>query len=409
VRAAGLLLLVAAVSCGDPVVPRTGVVTHDDPGSDGFVAVSAGREHTCALRDDGRAFCWGGNEFGQAGPTDDGTRCARGDRRLPCLLTPQAAGGSLAYTAIAAGGSHTCGVAADRAAYCWGDNERGQLGDPGVRASAEPVRVGGTALFTAVAAGASHTCALRTDGVVLCWGANDQSQLGNGVQGTGSAVPVQTQTSQRFTALSASADRTCARATDGSAYCWGRLWVTTNSAGEEVTRAQAQPFRIPQSPQTRQLSVGTGTTCAVDVEGAAQCWESNRFGTFGSGSLGGSSVPQKVLSTVTFLSVSVGSNHACGVLADGKAVCWGLGSAGQLGYPPSLLARRCQSLICSLVPVPVTGRRLFERLSAGDGTHVCGVTTGRNIYCWGGGTMGQRGDGRRFNDWAPVKVVAPDP
>src|SRR5207248_3308821 len=100
-----------------------------------------------------------------------------------------------------AGRAHTCGVALDFHVYCWGDNLDGQLGEPSVRRTASPVAALTGDSFTAIAAGGSHSCALRTDGVLFCWGANGDGQLGLASVGNGSAVPVATQTSQRFASV----------------------------------------------------------------------------------------------------------------------------------------------------------------------------------------------------------------
>jgi alpha-tubulin suppressor-like RCC1 family protein len=53
-----------------------------------------------------------------------------------------AVGGGLSFTAISTKYNHTCGLAADGDAYCWGYNTSAQLGDgtyEGTRAT--PVRV----------------------------------------------------------------------------------------------------------------------------------------------------------------------------------------------------------------------------------------------------------------------------
>ena len=45
------------------------------------------------------------------------------------------------------------------------------------------------------------------------------------------------------------------------------------------------------------------------------------------------------------------------------------------------------------MPVRVVGRQQFTEISTGFGSHTCGVTTKGNLYCWGLGVSGQRGDG----------------
>src|SRR5512146_2548473 len=58
----------------------------------GFAIVSAGRDHTCALARDGSAYCWGSGVAGQLG-----------DSARQAVLTPTAVAGGLHFAAIAAG------------------------------------------------------------------------------------------------------------------------------------------------------------------------------------------------------------------------------------------------------------------------------------------------------------------
>ena len=83
-----------------------------------FSTVSAGTYHTCGLAAVGAAYCWGFNGHGELG---DGTTTNRS--------TPTLVAGSVSFLAISSGDTHTCGLAAAGAAYCWGDNSTGQLGD----------------------------------------------------------------------------------------------------------------------------------------------------------------------------------------------------------------------------------------------------------------------------------------
>jgi hypothetical protein len=102
--------------------------------------------------------------------------------------------------------------------------------------------------------------------------------------------------------------------------------------------------------------------------------------------------------------------QTCGVDITGTGYCWGDDSFGQLGALPSLLVERCggQVLPCATKPVGVIGRQKFVEISTGFGSHTCGVTTRGNLYCWGLGQSGQRGDGTEASAVAtPALVVEP--
>ena len=91
----------------------------------------------------------------------------------------------LEATAVAAGDQHACGLYADGAAYCWGYNEMGQLGDGTNEDSSSPVAVAGGHTFTTLSAGRYFTCGLDEEGAAWCWGANSLGQLGNGREDDG--------------------------------------------------------------------------------------------------------------------------------------------------------------------------------------------------------------------------------
>ena len=82
------------------------------------------------------------------------------------------------FTAVSAGGWHSCALRADGSVVCWGSNESG-----------EPTPPSGS--FTAVSAGVWHSCGLGTSGSVVCWGGTE----------AGRATP--TPPSGSFTAVSA--------------------------------------------------------------------------------------------------------------------------------------------------------------------------------------------------------------
>ena len=79
---------------------------------------------------------------------------------------------------LSGGGDHTC-AAVNGVAKCWGKNDHGQLGVPGLPYALAPTLVPGVVTANAGTKG-ENTCALLDDAGLLCWGWNDQGQLGDG-------------------------------------------------------------------------------------------------------------------------------------------------------------------------------------------------------------------------------------
>lgn len=83
--------------------------------------ISAGGWHTCALTQTGVAYCWGRNDEGQLG-------VGRRDIDKPQTIPQTVLGINEALTAISASKEHTCALAASGTVYCWGSNAYYQLG-----------------------------------------------------------------------------------------------------------------------------------------------------------------------------------------------------------------------------------------------------------------------------------------
>jgi alpha-tubulin suppressor-like RCC1 family protein len=150
----------------------------------------AGSAHTCALDRSGAAYCWGANGYGQLG----------GGSTLVRDSMPMAVAGGLTFSKLYAGEYHTCGITTTGAAYCWGRNSSGQLGDGTTTKSSVPVLVSGGQGWRSLALGELHTCGVASPsgansgtqagaGVIYCWGDNEYGQLGIGSYGA-NGVPV---------------------------------------------------------------------------------------------------------------------------------------------------------------------------------------------------------------------------
>jgi alpha-tubulin suppressor-like RCC1 family protein len=394
-----------ATSCAEGPSRAPTLPIFEERGADRWLAVTTGRDHSCGIDVDRRAYWWGSNAAGQLGVPETKVDCGTVEDPRPCSLVPMpiAAGGR--WTMLSAGESHTCGVTTDGAAYCWGNDEHGQLGAPGTDRW-QPVQIASATPFRSVAAGFEHSCGVTTANTVLCWGRNARGELGDSVVRDASPPRV-VNPGTEYVDVSVSQQRTCARRITGQVDCWGAIWVY-REGGAEFRRAQPTPEVVPSSPAMAILSVGTFATCGVDASGFGYCWEANPNGQHGDGTTEGDTVPRRMASREIWTQMSVGLLHACGVTEERKGFCWGDDTFGELGAGPGRVAERCagQGLLCATRPLAVFGQSEWTMISASSGNHTCGITTRGNLYCWGLGTSGQLGEGTRTSrQTVPVRVV----
>jgi alpha-tubulin suppressor-like RCC1 family protein len=138
--------------------------------SSGVTQLISGAFYSCALTAAGGVKCWGSNTFGQFGDgSTGGTVNPVEISGLPDSTVP-----------LAGSWGHTCGVSGSGITYCWGLNDRGQLGDGTRILRLKPVEVGGLGGVVAFALGYGHSCALTAAGELWCWGVNENGELGNG-------------------------------------------------------------------------------------------------------------------------------------------------------------------------------------------------------------------------------------
>lgn len=196
-----------------------------------FGRLSTGWLHSCAIAGDGTAWCWGADHRGQLGDSAAGAH-----RRYPARVR-----GATGFTAIAAGGEHACGLLGPEI-VCWGDNTRGQLGTGAADSFAvTPVAVAAGAAAIAVTAGGRHSCALAADSTAFCWGANDRGQVGDGST-LDRPTPVPVAGGARFVQLAAGGEHTCGTTPDGVVRCWGA--GTSGQLGDGTTVDSPLPVTV---------------------------------------------------------------------------------------------------------------------------------------------------------------------
>lgn len=349
------------------------------------VSIATGGAHTCLVMANGRAYCWGGNDRGQLG-SGSTTRHA----------SPAAVGGDLRFAAVASGLSHSCAIARGGAAWCWGENDHGQLGDRSHTARLSPVLVADKHAFQSLQAGAAHTCGLDRGGKVWCWGSNARGQLGAGDAGAGdSAIPVAIATDRRFASIALGWSFSCALDAAGRVMCWGEN--ASGQLGNGTRDERRKPTAVRADLPFVAITAGSGHACGLTAAGEAYCWGRNTRGQLGDGTRADKTLPVRVKTPVQFVAVSAGAVHTCALASDGTAYCWGQNTYGQLGDGGTT---------DRVEPLPVARDHVFALVRA-FGSHTCGATMSGEAFCWGYNLDGQLGDGTRVHRTRPVYVEPP--
>jgi len=296
-----------------------------------FKEMSAGYTHTCAITHDGKAYCWGSNSYGQLG---NGSRVSR--------AAPEKVAGNLQFKSISAGATHTCAVTLDHKAYCWGGNWHGQLGTGSFEGQPDapcchttPVPVRTTLNFTLISAGGIHTCGIAADAHAFCWGNGNDGRLGGGLMDEkDQPLPVPVAGNFKFAMISAWGWQTCGVTISDAAYCWGRGSEGQLGLGQLVT-LQRSPAPVAGGVRFSTVRSGPAHTGGLATTGTAYFWGQNNFGQLGIGSTANSAWPSPVSGQLKFRMVVAGGNefsgHSCGITLDGNAYCWGDNRHGQLG------------------------------------------------------------------------------
>jgi alpha-tubulin suppressor-like RCC1 family protein len=214
------------------------------------LAIGAGANHNCALLADGRVECWGVNEYGQLGVDDVVSRGGSRDDELQIARF----GTAQRALAVAAGRNHTCALLEDGGVRCLGSNEAGQLGTGDTKSRGtsrddpELVAVELGASVAAISAGAGHSCALLADHRVKCWGLNVAGQLGLGDRAPRGLYPGElvaqaavdlggaVSDPRSATAVSAGLDFTCSALLGDQIKCWGGNASGQLGVGDDRTR-----------------------------------------------------------------------------------------------------------------------------------------------------------------------------
>lgn len=362
-------------------------------------AVSTGFYFTCAIAS-GLPYCWGTN-WGNLGNSTSY------NSQVPVAVTTSGVLAGKTVLSMSSGDFHTCVIASDNQVYCWGSsNSNGQRGDGSAinsyylyptAVSTSGVLSGKTIL--AVTSGTDHSCVIASDNQAYCWGKNDKGQLGNNLN-TDSNVPVAVDTSgvlagKTLVSIDAGGSTTCATATDGAMYCWGR--GGDGELGNNTTTDSLVPVAVTMSgtlsgKTITSISVGSIHTCAIVSDNKVYCWGYNGYGQFGNGTNSSSLVPVAAMNTgplasSAISSLSAGGIHTCVIASDNYEYCSGFNSEGALGNGTTITTN---------VPTAVdrqgvlAGKTILSMST--NWINSCAVASDNNAYCWGENGEGQIGN-----------------
>lgn len=391
-----------------------------DPAEDQtFVKVSRGSDFACGITTSGVLKCWGENAYlqlGAPGPAqnkpvvvDSGVLYKEVElgTTVGCAITTAGilkcwgAGDALAevdapvtYKKVARGTTHACGITDAGVLKCWGKNDYAQMGTGSTSPSGTtfvPTELDPGVLYKDVTAGAYHSCAITTDNELKCWGTNSSLQvLGTG----GSPVAITTVDSGvEYRQVSAGTSHTCALTMDDKLKCWG--YNGSGQVGDGVGAGSSAITAIDTAVTYSAVSAGSGHTCAITKTGKhLKCWGGGEYGELGLNSTSKMLVPTQV-SSDSYLAIAAGIVGTCGIQSSGVMFCWGENGSGQNGDGMASIRS---------VPIVVDSGEKYQLMDAGILYHVCGITVGGVLKCWGNNGNGQVGDKSIITKSFPVEV-----
>jgi alpha-tubulin suppressor-like RCC1 family protein len=304
------------------------------------IDVDAGYSHTCAVLDDGTVYCWGNNEYGKSVPTSSAFNVSEPTR----VDAP-----GVHFTQVSSAEDHTCAITEESKVFCWGRTSEGQCGVDGAAMNVDsvgPTEVPGLDNVRTIESGLVHTCALRrgTPGL-LCWGSNRSGnggyidgKLGPAAEGLDhSATPIPVDlglppiakgVDVPILAVGIGYESTYAVAANNITYAWGsnadgQLGVedqssVVNTPGPVVTLDDMER-RVPLNGVAEVLRSDATDQCVEmhDLSVAARylCWGRDDYGELGMG-MGMYSVTVQFPTAMTVLPESAanlvrGEQHSC--------------------------------------------------------------------------------------------------
>ena len=332
-----------------------------------------------------------------------------------------ASGSPLRALAIATGILHSCAILENHRVKCWGGNAGGGLlglGDKRDRGAADEmgdalpfVDLGTGRTAVAIATGHYATCAILDTGTVKCWGARNMAGLGPADGSNPSTFyvgdepgemgdalpPLDLGPGRKATHLACAHHYSCAALDDGTARCWGA----------DLPPLLPAPSDRPLRSKVRQLAVSRGNVVAIYDDdtiserlmgvtsqlnltagqkvlyGAGSdtrsCFVLHSGGVLCEPPAVGLPRPELVLTDLVALDIQFASSTACGLSRAGAVRCWG---AGACAYPPGS-SYWCSGQAAGDESYAVALGQPAVAIGNSGGGYSCAVLADGGVKCWG--------------------------
>lgn len=368
----------------------------DGPQTYSWNEISAGVDHTLAIKDDGTLWGWGNNKYGQLGLDESietqspdftvlelqPTEIIIDDENVPVqpVWSSDWLDDSIT-TLIGHDSNFYVTIDSTGALWSWGSNDYGQLGDGTKVTRYNPVQVGSDTDWSQIAIGSNYTIALKTDGTLWGWGRNNHGQLGIG-NNTDQSSPVRIGLATTWAQVTCGEFHTLAIKANGTLWAWGNNNYNQLGTGDNVS--YNQPTQIGSSTTWAQVRCSAYHTMAIRNNGTLWGWGRNEYDQLGLGSIGTDTqkTPIQIGTDTDWKQIVCGPHHTIGLKTSGTLHGWGSNEYGQLSVGTDTDWKQVTTNFYSTLAIKT------------DGT----------LWAWGWNSYGELGDNTQTSRTSPVQI-----
>jgi alpha-tubulin suppressor-like RCC1 family protein len=359
------------------------------PGTACWRQISAGRNFSMAIKNDGTLWAWGnnGNLLGLNG-------------NMLNQNAPIQVGTANDWLEVSAGATHTLAIKTNGTLWSWGDGLYGQLGNSLFNSATWTVTQRGTATDWAhVSAGSGFSLALKTNGTLWSWGYNSVGQLGQG-NTTNLNVPTQVGTASNWAAIDAGAEHALALDNGGFLFAWGNNTFGQFGNGNNTSGLSPAPST---TSMWMKISAGFDHSLLLDPSGNMFAMGDNSQGELGDGTNTSSNVPiftgQSSAGLINqYIEISAGLSFSLAIRADATLHSSGMNNSGQLGLGNTTNVNSFSQ---------VGTLNTWQKISAGE-VHSLALENSSDLWSTGRNIEGQLGIASWVNSNILQQVVCPN-